>query len=100
MIKNLALTVLIIFSTAQALAMSNKDICNLRANLIEDIAKERDKGKSKNQINKAMRNNLNYQLPSAFDKYLNAVYDGKKYTPNELKTISLYSCYQEFGLIK
>lgn len=64
------------------------------------IAQERDKGKSKKQVKQLIKNKLNGQLPTAFDTYLDAVYEGKKYSPNEIKTISLYSCYQEFGLIK
>lgn len=100
MIKHLALTVFMVFFSAQSLAISNKEICNIRADLMESIANERDKGKSKEQAKKLIKNNLNSQLPPAFDMYLDAVYEGQKYSPNEIKTISLYSCYQEFGLIK
>ena len=100
MIKHLALTAFMVSFSMQSLAISNKEICNARADLMASIAHERDKGKSKKQVKQMMKNNLNSQLPPAFDTYLDAVYEGKKYSPNEIKIISLYSCHQEFGLIK
>lgn len=100
MIKHITITALMMIFSAQSLAISNKEICNTRADLMASIAEERDKGKSKKQVKQLIKKNSNLQLPAAFDTYLDAVYEGKKYSPSEIKIISLYSCYQEFGLIK
>lgn len=64
------------------------------------IAKARDQGATKQQVRRVVQDSLKVPLPAGFDTYVNAVYAGKEYGPEDMKTIALYSCYKEFGLIR
>ena len=81
-------------------AMSDQDICEVRASTMQAIAAERDAGKTKNQVKASMKKNFGSNLPSSFDVYLDIVYKEKNINPSDMKKVFLYSCYKEFGLIK
>jgi ferric iron reductase protein FhuF len=81
-------------------AVTDKEFCDLRADLMLGVAQARDEGVPKRQVRKFMEQKSNIKLPPTFDVYVDAVYENRKYKPNELKTISLYSCYKEFGILK
>lgn len=83
-----------------ASAATDKEICDLRANLMLGVAQARDEGIPKRNVRKYVEQKTNINFPPSFDIYVDAVYQNRKYKPNELKTISLYSCYKEFGIIK
>lgn len=81
-------------------AMSDKDICEARASTMQAIAVERDAGKTKKQVKAIMKSKFGSSLPNSFDVYLDIVYKEKSITPTDMRTVFLYSCYKEFGLIK
>lgn len=88
------------FICSQSFAVSNKEICDTRAELLFKIAQARDEGVSKKQVKSFIERKYKIQLPAAFDIYVDATYEGRKYNPDEIKTISLYSCYKEYWIIK
>lgn len=80
--------------------MSDRDICEARASTMQAIATERDAGKTKKQVKAIMKKKFGHNLPSSFDVYLDIVYKEKDIKPSDMRTVFLYSCYQEFGIIK
>lgn len=97
--KIIIIAIAAIFSMSSAVAMSDKDICQMRAELMGAMAIERDKGKTKTQVKALINKNMKQKLPKSFDIYIDAVFEFKEASPNKMKEISLYSCYQEFGLL-
>jgi hypothetical protein len=91
------------FYTSQSAAMTDREICKIRAEIVEHMALERDAGRNKKQVKvnvqKAIKKKLNMQLPKSFDIYLDGVFEFREISPERTKDIVLYTCYQEFGLI-
>jgi len=98
--KQIAFLAGVFLASANVWAVSDKEICDVRGDLMASIAKARDQGTTKRQVRRVVQDNLRVPLPATFDTYVNAVYAGKEYGPEDIKTIALYSCYKEFGLIK
>lgn len=98
--KNIIFATIFGLFCIQSYAMSDKEICELRADTMQAIAVERDAGKTKKQVKEIVRNKLKYNLPDSFDLYLDAIYKEKTIKPEDIRVVILYSCYQEFGLIK
>lgn len=98
--KFIIATLLLMITTSQSYAMSDREICEIRANIMTSIAKERDAGTPKKKVKKIIKQKLGEQLPDSFELYVDAVYENPKMSPTDMRTISLYSCYQEFGIIK
>ena len=98
--KNIIFATIFGLFCIQSYAMSDKEICELRANSMHAIAVERDAGKTKKQVKAIVRNKLRYNLPDSFDLYLDAIYKEKTIKPEDIRVVILHSCYQEFGLIK
>lgn len=87
-----------IFSTTSHGA-SLDEICVLRAQTIKTMAQQREKGYSKAQVKTQIRNiykkHLNTDLPPSFDLYLEAVYENRRFSPEELSIIALKTCLAE-----
>jgi hypothetical protein len=98
--KIFALLFFTLFYTSQSAAMTDKEICDARANIMEYMATERDSGKNKKQVKKLIQKRIGIQLPKSFEIYIDAVFEFPEASPKKMRDISLYSCYQEFGLIK
>ena len=98
--KQIAFLAGVFLASASAWAVSDKEICDVRGDLMASIAKARDQGTTKRQVRRVVQDSLRVPLPAAFDTYVDAVYAGKQYGPDDIRTIAIYSCYKEFGLIK
>lgn len=98
--KQTAFVIGILLVSVNSWAVSDKEICKIRGDVMAAIAKARDQGATKQQVRRVVQDSLKVPLPAGFDTYVNAVYAGKEYGPEDMKTIALYSCYKEFGLIK
>ena len=98
--KNIIAAAILGIFCIHSYAMSDKEICEARADTMQAIAVERDAGKSKKQIKSILKNKFGKNLPESIDLYLDAIYKEKSIKPTDIRIVSLYSCYQEFGLIK
>lgn len=98
--KNIVCAAILGISCTHSYAMSDKEICEARAATMQSVAVERDTGKTKKQVKAIMKNQFGKNLPDSFDLYLDTIYKEKSIKPADIRTIILYSCYQEFGLIK
>ena len=56
--KIIIIAIAAIFSMSSAVAMSDKDICQMRAELMGAMAIERDKGKTKTQVKALINKNM------------------------------------------
>ena len=81
-------------------AISNIEICEMRASIMQSIAYERDGGMSKKEVKRTFKSKLGKDLPVSFDAYVDAIYEKRNIKPEDIKTVILHSCYKEFGLIK
>lgn len=90
-----------LFLSLPSLAMSDKEICRMRGDLMHSIAIARDAGKTQKQVKKVLSDAFGQKLPSNTDIYIKLVYEESKgMNPEDVKTVTIYSCYKEFGLIK
>ena len=97
---NIMIAAIFLSASFTSYAMSDKDICELRAGSMQEIAMARDLGKTKKQVKEIARRKLGRNLPDSFDIYLDIVYKEKEIKPSDIKVLFLYSCYKELGLIK
>lgn len=91
--------VFLIYSN-QLHAMSDKEICKLRSDLIMAVSMERDAGKSKREVKEVIIKKFGRSLPSSAISLVDAIYETREVSPVDAGTISLYLCYKEFGLIE
>jgi hypothetical protein len=94
-----AFTFAIIFATGIANAISTADLCKLRGNMLEAMAKERDKGvKKADLVDFTHKQFGKYGVKrNSINEYANAIYLRRDVSPSVFNQLGELTCLQEFG---
>jgi len=93
MLKSILIAALLAIILKNNALAASKDVCQVRANFVEAIAAERDKGTKRELTVKLVRN----KLPAAADTsslqaYVELIYSQPMINPQSFKEISLKQC--------
>jgi hypothetical protein len=89
----------IFFAVGTANAISTAELCQLRGNLLEAMAKERDKGVKKADLVEFTHKQFSkYGMKrSAINEYASVIYSQRDISPSNFNKLGEITCLQEFG---
>ena len=89
----------IFFAMGTANAISTSELCKLRGNMLEAMAKERDKGVKKSDlVNFTYKQFSKYGVKrTSINEYASAIYLKRDISPSVFNQLGELTCLQEFG---